>query len=332
MENIMPQLIEGRWVSDEVAANEMRNGAFHREETKFRDAIAVDGRAGYPAEAGRYKLFVSYMCPWASRTLIMRTLKGLENLIPVSYTSLAGIGDNGWEYPEPQDTGERTPDILYQHQLYTLSEPRYSGKVSVPVLWDLKTGRIVNNESSEIIRMLNTAFDGITGNRLDFYPEHLRATIDEWNALIYDTVNNGVYKSGFARTQSSYEDAVKALFSTLDKLEGHLSQNRYIAGEYMTEADIRLFVTLIRFDAAYVGAFKCNIRRIADYPNLSGYLREMYQWPGIADTVKIDQIKHGYFSISFVNPTKIVPVGPHLDFTSSHGREGLLSKGIYKRA
>ncbi|MDH6266872.1 putative glutathione S-transferase [Rhizobium sp. SG_E_25_P2] len=332
----MPQLIDGKWVNDEVAANEMKNGAFHREPTKFRDWLTVDGgpgpegQRGVKAEPGRFQLFISRLCPWASRTYVMRNLKGLADLIPVSIAAGA-MTDNGWEYAEPQDTGEGTPAISYQHQLYTLSDPAYSGKVSVPALWDRQEGRIVNNESADIIRMLNTAFDELTGNRLDFYPEPLRPEIDHWNALIYDTVNNGVYKAGFARTQAAYDAAVTALFDTLARLEAHLEVNRYVAGEYMTEADIRLFMTLIRFDAAYVGAFKCNLRRIEDYPNLAGYTRELYQWQGITETVSIDDIKAGYYSIAHVNPTLIVPKGPALDFTRPHDRERLPGKGVWTR-
>lgn len=334
----MPQLVNGQWVRDDVAASEMKNGAFHREETKFREWITPDGspgpngQRGYPAEPGRYQLFVSYLCPWASRTLAVRNLKGLQDVISISVTSPAGIGENGWEYEMPQDAGDKVGKISYQHQLYTASEPRYTGKVSVPVLWDRKQGRIVNNESADIIRMLNTAFDGITGNRLDFYPEPLRPTIDIWNALIYDAVNNGVYKAGFARSQAAYEGAVTALFEMLDKLELHLDSHRYIAGEYLTEADIRLFVTLIRFDSAYFGAFKCNLRMLEDYPNLSNYTRELYQRPGISETVKLDHIKRGYYSIAHINPTKIVPKGPEIDFTRPHDRERLAGRGVFERA
>jgi putative glutathione S-transferase len=331
----MPQLVDGKWVNDEVAANEMRNGAFHREETRFRDWITPDGtggpngQRGFPAEAGRYQLFVSYLCPWASRTLAMRNLKSLQDVISISVASPVGIGDNGWEYDTPEDAGDKVGSISYQHQLYTATEPRYTGKVSVPVLWDRKQGRIVNNESADIIRMMNSAFDGLTGNRLDFYPEHLRGEIDSWNALIYDTVNNGVYKAGFAGTQAAYEHAVTAVFDTLDKLEDHLDSHRYIAGEYMTEADIRLFVTLIRFDAAYNGIFKCNLRKLEGYPNLSAYTRELYQWPGVGETVKIDHIKRGYYSIAHLNPTKIVPRGPDLDFARPHDRGRLAGKGVF---
>lgn len=332
----MPQLIDGKWVNDDVATNEMKNGKFHREPTKFRDWLTADGsngpdsQKGVKAEAGRFQLFVSYLCPWASRTLMMRKLKGLEDLITVSYAKPA-IGENGWEFAEPQDAGSKIAPVDYQYRLYAASDPHYSGKVSVPVLWDRQEGRIVNNESADIVRMFNTAFDSLTGNNLDFYPEGLRPQIDEWNAVIYDTLNNGVYRAGFARTQKAYEEAVTDVFSTLDELEAHLSKNRYVAGEYMTEADVRLFVTLIRFDAAYHGAFKCNIRRIADYPALSGYVREIYQWPGVAETVKIDAIKRGYYSISFINPTGIVPLGPDQAFTTPHGRDPLPGKGVWER-
>ena len=333
----MPQLVNGKWVSDDVAASEMKDGAFHREPTKFRNWLTPDGgpgpngQPGIKAEAGRFQLFVSYLCPWASRTLMMRSLKGLAGIVSLSVAEPA-IGENGWEYAEPQDAGDKVGPIRFQHQLYTASEPAYTGKVSVPVLWDRKEGRIVNNESADIIRMLNTAFDGITGDRKDFYPEKLRPVIDEWNTLIYDTLNNGVYRAGFAKKQAAYEEAALGVFATLDKLEAHLAGSRYIAGEYLTEADIRAFVTLIRFDAAYHGAFKCNIRRLADYPSLSGYVREIYQWPGISDTVRIDQIKKGYYSIAHINPTRIVPIGPEQDFVAPHERERLTGRGVWERS
>lgn len=333
----MPQLVNGKWVSDAVAASEMKDGAFHREPTKFRDWLTPDGapgpegQPGVRAEPGRFQLLVSYLCPWASRTLMMRSLKGLAEIIPVSIAE-PGIGENGWEFAAPQDTGAKVGPITLLHQLYTASDPSYTGKVSVPVLWDRAAGRIVNNESSDIIRMLNTAFDGFTGDRQDFYPAQLRPAIDEWNALIYDTLNNGVYRAGFAKRQSVYEDAARGVFTTLDRLEAHLADSRYIAGEYFTEADIRAFVTLIRFDAAYHGAFKCNIRRLADYPALSGYVREIYQWQGIRETVRIDQIKTGYYSIAHINPTRIVPLGPAQDFETPHGRDRLPGKGVWQRA
>jgi len=334
---MMPQLVDGIWVKDDVAASEMKNGAFHREPTKFRNWLTADGspgpdgQPGVKAEPGRFQLFVSYLCPWASRTLMMRSLKGLEDIIFLSVAEPA-IGENGWEFAAPQDAGETIAPVSFQHELYTASEPHYTGKVSVPVLWDRAEGRIVNNESADIIRMLNTAFDAITGDRSDFYPVFLRPRIDEWNALIYETLNNGVYRAGFAKSQHAYEKGVTGVFSTLDRLEAHLADNRYIAGEYFTEADIRAFVTLIRFDAAYYGAFKCNIRKLADYPALSGYVREIYQWSSISETVRIDQIKRGYYSIAHINPTGIVPKGPDLDFGRPHGREHLAGKGVFERA
>ena len=333
----MPQLVNGIWETSPVAASEIKDGAFHREPTRFRSWITPDGRPGpdgqpgLPAEAGRYHLYVAYICPWASRTLIWRKLKGLDDLVGVTVANPI-LGDDGWTYLEP-DGSSRDPlyGTKYHWELYVRSDPTYTGKVSVPVLWDKREGRIVNNESADIIRMLNHAFDGLTGNRLDLYPADLAATIDDWNARIYDDVNNGVYKAGFAKTQAAYEAAFDRLFATLDALDAHLSANRYIAGEWLTEADFRLFVTLIRFDAAYFGAFKCNLRRIADYPALSGYLRELYQYPGIAETVRIDHIKTGYYSIAAINPTLIVPKGPALDFTAPHGREALPGRGIRER-
>lgn len=329
----MPQLVDGKWEKGDVAASEMKGGAFHREPTSFRNWITADGSPGpdgqnaLPAEAGRYQLFVAYICPWASRTLMMRNLKGLQDIISVSISE-PELGENGWTYAQPQDAGPRVGKIRYQHELYSASDPHYTGKVSVPVLWDRKEGRIVNNESSDIIRILNTAFNHLTGNTLDFYPQTLRGEIDRWNTPVYDTVNNGVYRAGFAKTQSAYEEAVVSLFDTLDRLEAHLATSRYIAGSHFTEADIRLFVTLIRFDPAYHGAFKCNLRRLSDFPNLSNYLREIYQWPGIRETVRIDQIKRGYYSITHINPTQIVPLGPIQDLDQPHDRARLAGQGV----
>lgn len=329
----MPELVNGVWVKNDVAANEMRNGAFHREPTRFRSWITPDGSPGpegqraLPAEAGRYHLYVSYLCPWASRTLIFRSLKGLENIIGLSVAE-PELGEDGWTYAEPEPVN----GYRYHHQLYTASDAQYSGKVSVPVLWDKQTNSIVNNESADIIRILNSAFDGLNHNQLDFYPEPLRSKIDHWNDLIYPNVNNGVYRAGFAKSQQAYEQAFDSLFQTLDQLDSHLSTSRYLAGEWLTEADWRLFVTLIRFDVAYVGQFKCNLRRIEDYPALSQYLRELYQWPGISETVRLDHIKRGYYSISHINPNGIIPKGPELDYTRPHNREELAGKGIWQRS
>lgn len=231
------------------------------------------------------------------------------------------IGDQGWEFSTPQEAGDKVEPVRYLHQLYTASDAHYTGKVSVPVLWDRQEGRIVNNESAEIIRLFNHAFNSLTGNTLDFYPPTLQPAIDHWNSLIYDHINNGVYKTGFAKTQEHYEHAVVNLFTALDTVEAHLEQHRYLAGDTVTEADWRLFVTLIRFDAAYHGAFKCNLRRLEDYPQLAGYLRELYQWPGVKETVNIGHIKTGYYSILWLNPTGIIPKGPLVDFERPHGRE-----------
>lgn len=333
----MPQLVDGVWVKGDVAESEMKAGAFHREPTRFRRWITPDGGPGpegqdaVKAEPGRFQLFVAYICPWASRTLMVRVLKGLEDVLPIA-VSEPELGEDGWAYAPAAEAGPRLGPVRFQHQLYTASDPHYTGKVSVPVLWDRAEGRIVNNESADILRILNSAFDPLTGNRADLYPEPLRPQIDHWNAAIYDSVNNGVYRSGFARSQAAYEEAVTTLFDSLDRLEAHLAQSRYLAGTRLTEADIRLFVTLVRFDAAYHGVFKCNLRRLADYRALSAYLRELYQWPGIAATVRIDHIKRGYYSIGHLNPTGIVPLGPELDLESPHGRDALEGHGLVLRS
>jgi len=324
----MAGLVEGKWVATLPAAEEMKGGSFVRAESAFRDAVSADPDARFPAEAGRYELWVAYGCPWASRTLVYRVLKGLEDVIPYR-AEVSGLGEEGWTFPDGPDGPVEGGYPL--HRLYAQAEPRYTGKVSVPVLWDKKTRRIVNNESSEIIRMMNHAFDGITGNRLDLYPGPLRAEIDRWNALIYPAVNNGVYRSGFATSQAAYDEAVRELFAMLDRLDVHLATNRYLAGAYCTEADWRLFTTLVRFDIGYYGAFRCNLRRIEEYDALSHYLRELYQWPGIAATVKLDLIKTNYWTLANVNPSGIVPIGPIVDFDKPHDREHLPSKGIWVR-
>ncbi|MBO9574910.1 MAG: glutathione S-transferase family protein [Sphingobium sp.] len=329
----MSGLVKGKWVETMPAAEEIKDGKFVRMDSTFRDAVSADPDGEFPAEKGRYHLWVSYGCPWASRTLAVRVLKGLEDVISFSAATSAFM-TQGWTFAEGPDGAPSQgdgPEGYPLHRLYATAVPDYTGKATVPVLWDKKQRRIVNNESSEIIRMLNTAFDGITGNRLDLYPEPLRAEIDRWNAFVYPNVNNGVYRAGFATTQHAYEEAVTVLFDALDTLDTHLATNRYLAGQYCTEADWRLFTTLVRFDIAYFGAFNCNLRRIADYPALSGYLRELYQWPGIAATVKLDLIKSGYYSLRNVTLRGIVPVGPKVDLTSPHGRDHLPGKGIWER-
>lgn len=318
----MGLLVEGQW-KDRWYDTSESGGRFIREDAQFRDWIGgADGR--YPAESGRYHLYVSLACPWAHRTLIVRSLKGLEDHISVSVVSPIML-ENGWTFAiDEGSTGDAIHDHEFMHQVYTTANREYSGRVTVPVLWDTKTQTIVNNESSEIIRMLGTAFDGITGNHLDLYPEALRGTIDAWNERIYPAINNGVYRAGFATTQAAYEEGFNDVFDALDELEAHLQGNRYLAGSTLTEADIRLFTTLIRFDAVYHGHFKCNRQRLEDFPALSGYVRDLYQLPGIVATVDFHHIKtHYYFSHGTINPTRVVPAGPDIDYTTEHGREAL---------
>jgi putative glutathione S-transferase len=285
-----------------------------------------DGEGGFKAESGRYHLYVSMACPWAHRTLIFRKLKGLEKHISVSVVH-PDMVENGWEFrPDSEQHRDHLHGFRFMHQVYTKAAPEYSGRVTVPTLWDKKKETIASNESAEIIRMFNSAFDGLEGVRtdLDFYPGELQEEIDSVNARVYDTVNNGVYKAGFATAQDKYEEAYNALFDSLDWLEERLSSQRYLVGGRLTEADWRLFTTLIRFDAVYYSHFKCNRQRISDFPALSAYVRDLYQVPGVAETVDINQIKrHYYVSQRTINPTQIVPVGPELDFDSPHGRESL---------
>lgn len=320
----MGLLVDGVW-TDQWYDTKSTGGRFVRKDASFRNWITPDGAAGssgkggFKAEAGRYHLFVSYACPWAHRAMVFRKLKGLEDLISLSAVQPLML-ENGWEFAET----EPVAGAKYAWNIYAKADPSYTGRATVPILWDKHQNTIVSNESSEIIRMFNSAFDDLTGSELDFYPAALRIEIDEVNERIYHTLNNGVYKSGFATTQEAYEEAVTALFDTLDFLEDRLSTRRYLAGEQLTEADWRLFTTLVRFDAVYVGHFKCNIRRIADYPNLSNYLLELYQVPGVAETVDMPTIKqHYYGSHESVNPTRIVPVGPDLDFLAPHNRDRL---------
>ncbi len=312
----MGKLVEGVW-HDVWYDTKANGGKFVREDAGFRDWIKNDSEAVFQPESGRYHLYVSLACPWAHRTLIFRMLKGLEPHIDVTVVC-PDMLSQGWQMglPEPLFGHAR------MHQIYTQAKPDYTGRVTVPVLWDKKTNTIVSNESSEIIRMFNSAFNDLTGNHDDYYPEPLRGVIDEWNDYIYPNVNNGVYRCGFATSQEAYEEAFESLFSALDKIDGHLATHRYLAGNKITEADWRLFTTLVRFDAVYVGHFKCNKQRIADYVNIQGYLKELYQIDGIADTTDFYHIKrHYYFSHTGINPTQVVPKGPDLDFSSPHQRE-----------
>lgn len=317
----MGLLAEGKWV-DQWYDTKSNGGKFKRQESQYRSTISNEPDARFAPESGRYHLYVSLACPWAHRTLIFRKLKGLENHIGVSVVSPDMLG-SGWEFGEyPGATGDHLYGAKFMHQIYTKDDNQASTRVTVPVLWDKHEKAIVNNESAELIRIFNSAFNQLTGNQLDFYPQDKRDQIDEINQFVYDNINNGVYKAGFATQQDAYEEAVTKLFSALDKVEDILSNNRYLTGASITEADWRLFTTLIRFDAVYVGHFKCNLRRIADYPNLSGYVRELYQYPGVSETVNMDHIKrHYYFSHTMINPTQVVPNGPELNFNAPHCRD-----------
>ncbi len=323
----MGLLVNGVW-TDQWYDTSSTGGRFERSRAAFHNWITPDGVpgpsgvGGFAAEPDRYHLYVSLACPWAHRTLIFRALKGLENLIPVSVVHWY-MGEQGWTFNEGESV---VPDpnegAKVLHQLYTLADPHYSGRVTVPVLWDKQLRTIVSNESSEIIRMFNTAFDHLGARHGDFYPSALREEIDALNDRIYRTVNNGVYRCGFATTQHAYEEALEPLFATLDALEERLANRRYLLGSVLTEADWRLFTTLVRFDPVYVGHFKCNLRRLIDYPHLFAYTRDLYQVPGIGETVNFTHIKrHYYQSHGTINPTGIVPVGPEINFLSPHGRE-----------
>ncbi len=326
----MGQLIDGEW-STEWYDTKSTGGAFKRSTSKFRNWVTADGspgpsgEGGFKAEAGRYHLYVSYACPWAHRTLIFRALKGLEGLIDVSAVH-PDMLDDGWTFAQDFDgaTGDQLHGTRYMRDVYLRADPKISGRVTVPVLWDKERETIVSNESAEIIRMFNSAFNAITGNSDDYYPAELREEVDAVNDRIYDTLNNGVYKSGFATSQEAYDAAVHPLFETLDWLEERLSGQRYLAGDRLTEADWRLFTTLIRFDSVYHLHFKCNRRRIVDYPALWAYTRELYQYPGVAGTVRMDHIvRHYHYSHDTINPNRIIPINPKLDFAAPHGREAL---------
>jgi putative glutathione S-transferase len=323
----MGLLVEGEW-QDQWYDTKSSGGRFVRSQPRFRNWITPDGSAGptgesgFKAEAGRYHLYVSYACPWAHRTLIFRKLKGLEDAISVDVVNPLML-EQGWVLDRsfPGATGDSVNGKTRLYEVYQIADPAYSGRVTVPTLFDKQRQTIVSNESSEIIRMLNSAFDGASAKPGDYYPQALRPEIDAINAEIYDRVNNGVYKCGFATSQQAYEEAFHALFACLDGLEARLSSHRYLIGNTPTEADWRLFTTLVRFDAVYYGHFKCNLRRIVDYPNLSNYLRDLYQTGGVAETVHMDHIKtHYYSSHRTINPTGIVPLGPALDFGAPHDR------------
>ncbi|MGH6926191.1 MAG: glutathione S-transferase family protein [Propylenella sp.] len=331
----MGMLVEGKWEKQTHRDPRITNGRFVRADARYRNWITRDGspgpsgEGGFKAEPDRYHLYVSLACPWAHRTLIFRKLKKLADLISVSVVEPHML-EAGWEF------NENWPDHLYGksrlYEIYLKSDPHCTTRASVPVLWDKRRETIVSNESSEIIRMLNSAFDEFADTSLDFYPEELRAEIDAVNKTIYETVNNGVYRAGFARTQEAYEEAFRALFNTLDELELKLDEQRFLVGDRLTEADWRLFTTLIRFDAVYYGHFKCNRRRISDCPNLSGYLRDLFQMPGVKDTVDLEHVKqHYYFSHESINPRRIVPLGPTLIIDAPHDRDRLRGIGIPTR-
>ena len=322
----MGLLVNGQW-QDKWYDTDNNLGEFKREAAQLRNWVTEDGSAGqsgdagFKAEKGRYHLYVSLACPWAHRTLIFRHLKGLEDYISVSVVS-PDMLEHGWTFDkENHSTGDALFDSEFMHQIYTRNKADYSGRVTVPVLWDKKTQRIVSNESAEIIRMFNSAFNALTGNERDFYPQSLRSEIDEVNEFVYHNINNGVYRAGFATTQEAYTEAFDDLFAALDKIERRLTANRYLVGDTLTEADWRLFTTLIRFDSVYVGHFKCNLRTIESYPAISNYLRKLYQIEGVSKTVDFYHIKrHYYFSHTMINPTQVVPKGPDIDYARPHNR------------
>ena len=326
----MGQLVNGVW-HDVWYETKSTGGKFVRGQAKFRNWITADGTpgptgdGGFKAAPGRYHLYVSYACPWAHRTLIFRALKGLEDIISVSVVHPDMLSD-GWTFQTNFEgaTGDTLYDLPFARDIYLKADPEISGRVTVPILWDRERETIVSNESSEIIRMLNSAFDGITGNSEDFWPEDLRDDIEAVNTRVYHDVNNGVYKSGFATSQEAYEDAVGKLFDALDWLEDLLTTRRYLVGDRVTEADWRLVTTLFRFDPVYHLHFKANRRRLIDYPNLWAYARELYQWPGVAGTVKFDHIvRHYHYSHTSINPYRIIPINPVLDWDAPHGREAI---------
>jgi glutathionyl-hydroquinone reductase len=319
----MGMLVNGIWYQDEPPGETLRltsgDGSFVRPESEFRSRVNRDGSSGFKAEAGRYALVSAPSCPWAHRTVLMRKIKGLEGAIPILQSDLPK--GEGWAYSRGLDDLELINGVFHVHQVYTAARPDFTGRATVPVLWDRKTRTIVNNESSEIIRMLNSEFDEFGDAAVDLYPEALRSAINSINAFVYETVNDGVYRCGFAKSQQAYETSFRRLFGALDEIEQRLGHQRYLVGGRFTEADLRLFPTLVRFDAVYYSHFKCNLRRINDYHNLSNYLREIYQMIGVAETVDVTGIKLGYYGgMPNLNPSGIIPLGPELDFTAPHDR------------
>ena len=315
----MGMLVNGVWHQDDPPQT-AGDGSFVRPESGFRDRVTRDGSSAFKAEAGRYLLVAAPSCPWAHRTVLMRKLKGLEDAIPLLQSDLPK--GQGCAYSRGLDDLEPVQGVFHVHQVYSAARPQFTGRATVPVLWDRERRTIVNNESSEIIRMLNSEFDRFGNAALDLYPEALRDAIDETNAFVYEAINNGVYRCGFARTQQAYEQSFRRLFAALDSLDERLGRQRYLTGDRFTEADLRLFPTLVRFDAVYYSHFKCNERRILDYPNLSNYLRDLYQVPGVKGTVDLDHIKrHYYGGMRNLNPSGIIPLGPELDFSAPHDRE-----------
>ena len=319
----MGMLVNGIWHDEDPPREALQmvggDGSFVRPQSGFRDQVTRDGSSGFKAEAGRYVLVTAPSCPWAHRTVLMRKLKGLEDAIAILQSDLPK--GEGWAYSRGLDDLEPIEGVFHVHQVYRAARPDFTGRATVPVLWDRKTRTIVNNESSEIIRMLNSEFDEFGDAAIDLYPERLRTTIDAINTYVYESINDGVYRCGFAKSQQAYETSFRKLFAALDEIEERLGRQRYLAGERFTEADLRLFPTLVRFDAVYYSHFKCNLRRIADYHNLSNYSREIYQMPGVGETVDMPGIKLGYYGgMRDLNPSMLIPLGPELDFAAPHDR------------
>jgi putative glutathione S-transferase len=319
----MGMLIDGKWTDNDEAQRFSRSGEFQRNESIYRNWVTADGSSGFKAEPGRYHLLVAWSCPWAHRTAIFRKLKKLENVISIAYSD--GPRDQGWAFSEIGVEGLKAIDGYYRlHQVYTAHDPKATSRVTVPTLWDKKTRKVVNNESSEIIRMFNSAFNAFTNDQTDYYPEKLRPQIDEINELVYSHINNGVYRAGFARKQEAYEEAARKIFVAFDRLEGILAKQRYLCGDRITEADWRAFCTLVRFDPIYYGHFKCNLRQLRDYPNLFNYMLELYQHPDVGETIDIRKFQQGYYGgQSFVNPSGIVPIGPEVNYNQKHDRDRL---------